>query len=344
MNKKSNLLKLVLSSLVILILATVFFLQKKSETSGPTSKVIFEAKESMMFHRGSLVKSKYCDSITSIVIRVVAVNKINYKKEPELRVTINGEIDLDNRRKVTKSTNSDIYAGSEKDWLGNKQKFWGGMYHRLKLPSYQKFKKEKIPILVELIVDGKAIDHITDTIQYVEDNVEITSFEKVNFRSYGNMRPPGYFENETLYAVNKKGTYSLDKKMITTISREKNQFKIVTDSPPGYLTHRYDTTYKIPVPAFPQNVEYADLSTELIEGKYLDLARSTTMYKIDEEKIGSFVAHKYDHQPIGNKKTISYNKCHEEELASMSFKIPAGIFISFETYPPEIDNNYITSN
>ena len=315
----------------------------------------------IFFLNGGLMKSKSCDSLSSITLKIKPDDFILTTSKSEIKVEINGEIDPKNGHRImddnytTKSSyeryaewcglkNDKRWRGGSfnmKHWTGIQKKIWSEITCDLVLPPFSKYGKKEIPLVVYFIVDGKNVYKLEKTIRYLDDGEEFTFSEQKLFYSIGHCGPSKYFEEETLHIIEKKGDYGANIDMITVISREEDRYKIVTNSPPGNLFHRFDSSCKIPIPIFPENIEYVDLSFDLEEGVYINQFFGSHGYIVDDKSVGKFLGYTYEHKPLGYKKTISFQGCDIKEIDSQCYMIPVGVGIRFVDYPPEISNNYV---
>ena len=307
-----------------------------SEKTGPP--LLNDAFQSMSIlgspFGNPLVKSKACDAST-IKVHVNPRTKIPVDRSFSMKLLVDG-------KKYDEDTNLKMYSSTTKSsFIFFEKKILKSTSFEVKTPAFEEFQKEELDIKCEFYADGKLIDSIEETIRYVEDGEEITFKETKGFLGVGGCKSPNYFTNETLYALDKKGNYNLDKDMITYIVKEKDQYKITTFSPAGFLINQEDDSYRIPVPAFPEKISYVDLSHKLIPGTYKNSMRHQWgQYVVDEKTQGKYIAYNYDFSPVGFEKTIVYDECVLIEKESICEQMPGGIQLRFVDYPLDIPNTY----
>ena len=315
----------------------------------------------MTFISGRLVNSKSCNSPTPANLKITFTELVSTLSKSEIKVVINGEEDRDNRQRIMKlrpykkngnskeyykwcgQKNKKRWKGDSyyfKDWLGFKKNVWNRITCDIMLPPFSKYEKEEVPLEVYFIVDGVVLYKLEKIIRYLDEGEAFTYIEKRNFHSVGYCGPPDYFEDETLHAIKKAGYYKVERSMETVISKEDNRYKIVTNFPSGNLINDMDTLCKIPVPAFPENIEYVDLSFDLKEGTYNHFSENIR-FIVRDQALGKFVGYTYERRPIGYQKTISFQGCDIQEIDNQCYKIPVGIYFNFVDYPPDITNNYV---
>ncbi len=284
-----------------------------------------------------LIKAKNCDK-SKTLLRIRPSQKVKVSSNNELKVFLDGE---------EQKAASQSYFTSIKNLSHNyfwKESTVGEASYNLEIPAFDLYGKEQLPIRCEYYSDGVLIEAIKDTILYLDEGEQITYNYKRIAPSIGSCQSPEYYSNEVLYELNQEGSYHLEKELITTITKEEDRYKIVSSSPAGALVNMENNSHRIPVPAFDDNISYADLATELVPGTYkrsFDKS-SGAYYFINEKSVGKYLAYNYDLASINIEKTISYEDCelivHEADCQ----RVPAGVNMYFEEYPEDKNNTYIS--
>lgn len=307
-----------------------------SEKTGPP--LLNDAFQSMSVvsnpYGNPLVKSKDCEAST-IKVHVNPKMEIPVDRDFTMKLLIDG-------KKYQEVTNLYGYSSTtSSSFIFFEKRIFKSTTFEMKTPAFEEFQKEELAIKCEFYAGGELIDAIEETIRYVEDGEEITFKETKGYLGGGGCQSPNYFTNEILYALDKKGNYYLDKDMITYIVKEKDQYKITTFSPAGFLVHREDDSYRIPVPAFPEIVSYVDLSHKLMPGTYKNsMKHHWAQYVVDEKTQGNYIAYNYDFSLVGYEKTIVYDDCVLIEKDKICEQMPGGIQLRFVDYPHDIPNTY----
>jgi hypothetical protein len=297
------------------------FLDKKSGRSNNINQSI------------ALIKSKNCDK-NSTSLKIKPLQNVLRDADNYVKVFIDGKY-------YNKSSSTSVSHGRYKPhYLFWRQILINSIDFNLTMPQYDEFKKDELAIRCEFYSDGKLIDSIEDKIQYVNDGEEVDYVSKENFS--GQCVKPKYFKNEVLFALNQKGWYLLEKEMITTITREDDRFKVVSESPTGYLQKVDDKSYRIPVPAFPEDIRYVDLSTNLIPGVYKRSSdpKYERLIEVTEDNLGEFLTYNYSLEMTSKDKTISFKDCEPIIHNSTCNYIPRGVFVTLEDYPEDLNNTY----
>lgn len=324
-----------------------------------SNRIAFSGMQPMI-SKGPLIKSKSCDSISTIELYMKPSEVILTESATEVKVFINGKEDKRNQLRLMK--NRDIAL--EKKWIGEEEynskerkfhgtfvdrknrlnmekRIWTDLFCSIDLPPYSQYEQDKLSIEFKLVVDGEIINSMTDTIRYVKDGETAKFSNKSTIYSPGGSDIPSYFKNETLYPIKKEGLYSVNKTMISTVSRDQGRLKIVTNSPAGYMVHEIDTTYKIPLPAFPEIITYADTTCGLVEGRYEDPYFGNLIYA-HKDAIGKYIGYNYDDELVEMINTVVFNGCTYERIGFERFTIPQGIHLKIVDYPSNIQNEYIS--
>lgn len=322
-----------------LAIALVFsFSSCQKDNSGPLTAKIIEQPElkdaflPMTFSNqrgsGGLVKSKDCESSKA---RLSVRPKYNVPESSHQSIVVF----IDGQVYDTLNTTSGYSWDSETETINS-------VSFKVNLPAFAEFNKEKLPIFCEYFSDNRLVHSVEDTIYYIENGEELIYENKNTYLGWtGGCPKINYFENEKLYAVTKKGKYFFDKYLITTITQEQNRYKIETSSPEGYLIHHDNSSYKIPIPAYPTKVNYADLNTNLTPGVYKNYeGNEYSYYEVKEEDLNKYIAYAYDNSLINNIRKIVFDDCKYAELDNECIQIPSGVVIDFVDYPDDVSNVY----